>query len=228
MEGGGGRKRFYRALERFLLPKTAALIAVSREEVAEAQRLGYPPGRIHHIPNGIYDYRTTGLQDNQQSAVLSSCRPAVMSQAIAFFGRLTRQKGADLFLRAAAVLNIEPHIHSDIPQSEVVDKMREYSIIVVPSRWEGAPYVVLDAFAAGVPVVATRVGGLPDIIHDGVNGVLVPPDDARALSDAITTLLQNPEKRRALALAAQETLSRYTLDNMVDKIEEVYRAASRG
>jgi len=234
IESGRCRKSLYRLLERLVQPTTAALIAVSQEEVRAARELGFPPERIHHIPNG------------------TNCPPALAPappprQAIGFFGRLCRQKGADLLLRAIAEMDVEAYIHGSgeddaalraqsqrlrighrihfmggCPQRDVVDTMRQYALIAIPSRWEGCPYVVLDAFAAGVPIVATRVGGIPDIVQDGTTGILVPADDAPALTAALTTLLNNPPQRHALAAASQKTLPAYTLNNMVDKTERVY------
>lgn len=234
MEGGRCKKGLYRFFERLAQPTTAALIAVSQEEARAAREIGFPPGRIHHIPNGI------GTPPQPPPAT-----PPL--QAIAFFGRLSRQKGVDLLLRAVANLDIETHIHGrgedeaalrrqcqsrglgqrvrfmgECPQSDITARMRDYPMIVIPSRWEGCPYVVLDAFAAGVPVLATRVGGIPDLIQDGANGTLIPAEDVPALSAAIAALLQSPTRRRGIATAAQQSLSRHTLTAMADSIERVY------
>ena len=236
MEGGRCKKNLYRFLERLVQPKTAALIAVSQEEARAARELGFPPERIHHIPNG--------------TRYPSVSAPATAPRrTIGFFGRLCRQKGPDLLLRAIAGLDIETYIHGSgedeatlreqcqrlgighrvhfmggCPQGEVVDAMRKYAVIAVPSRWEGFPYVMLDAFAAGVPVVATRVGGIPDSVQDGTNGLLVPADDTSTLAAALETLLNDPTRCHALATAAQQTLLAYTLGDIVDKTENVYRA----
>lgn len=241
MEGSRAKRRLYRLLERLVQPKTAALIAVSHEEVQAAHELGFPPGRIHHIPNGT----------RYPAAAAAAVAPAAVAprQAIGFFGRLCRQKGADVLLRAVAGMDVEACIYGNgedgaavrehcrrlrlghrvrfmggCPQGEVVDAMRGCAVIAVPSRWEGFPYVVLDAYAAGVPVVAARVGGIPDMVQDGVTGVLVPPDDAPALAAALAALLNNPPRRHALAAAARKLLPSYALDTMVDNIACVYRA----
>jgi len=236
MEGGRCKKNLYRLLERLVQPKTAALIAVSQEEARAARELGFNPERIHHIPNG--------------TRYPSVSAPATAPRrAIGFFGRLCRQKGADLLLRAVAGIDAEVYLHGNgedeaalrgqcrhlrighrvhfmggCPQRDVVETMREYAVIAVPSRWEGFPYVVLDAFAAGVPVVAARVGGIPDIVQDGINGVLVPSGDSPTLAAALTTLLNDPLRRQTLTTTAQKTLLSYTLRDMVDKTENVYGA----
>jgi len=233
------QKKLYRALERFVQPKTSALIAVSQEEACAAQGLGFTPDRIHHIPNG-----------SRYPSIAASAGTA--QHAVGFFGRLSRQKGVDVLLRAAADVDATIDIHGgggqeaalrrqcqrlriaprirfmgECLQGDVVAYMQKYALLVIPSRWEGCPYVVLDAWAAGVPVVATRVGGLPDLIRDGVNGILVPANDAPALSSAITTLLRDPPRRHALALAAQASLAHYTLGQMVERIEAVYGGVGR-
>ncbi len=78
-------------------------------------------------------------------------------------------------------------------------------MLVVPSRWyENAPYVVLEAMAAGVPVIASNIGGLPELVRDGETGVLVPPRDAHALANSIEMLYSDPSRARALGAHAQE------------------------
>ncbi len=234
--------RFYRLLERSVRGRTAALIAVSDEEVREALRLGYAAERVTLIRNGVaaceagpVTVRTTG------------------ELKIGFFGRLTRQKGPDLLLDAASdVVSHVPHVvflfYGDgewaekarkrvaslqlaahvrfmgaYRQNETVTLMREADVVVVPSRWEGCPYVVLEAFQSGVPVVAAAVGGVPELIRDGVNGVLVEADNAEELGDGVLCLLRDPDKRRHLAEAGRLTAAAHTLEAMAAAVGAVYR-----
>ena len=92
-----------------------------------------------------------------------------------------------------------------------------------PSLWEGLPLALLKAMGAGLPVVATRVSGSREAIMDGVNGCLVAPGDPEALARAILDLHRHPEARRRLGDAARRTVAaRYSLEAMLQRLEELY------
>ncbi len=96
-------------------------------------------------------------------------------------------------------------------------------IFALPSRNEGLPMSVLEAMARGLPVIATPVGGLPELIEDGVNGILVPPGDANALARAILKLSNDPAACAALGRAARQTvLARHSPAVVLPALEEVY------
>jgi glycosyltransferase involved in cell wall biosynthesis len=100
---------------------------------------------------------------------------------------------------------------------------------VLPSHYEGLPTVLLEAMACGAPVVSTAVGGCPDVIEDGVNGLLVPPGEPEALTDALDTLLSDPELRARFRTEARETVvDRYTWSAVADRFEREYRRARGG
>jgi glycosyltransferase involved in cell wall biosynthesis len=83
-----------------------------------------------------------------------------------------------------------------------------FDLLVLPSYTEGLPNVVLEALAAGVPVVATSVGGTPEIVEHGVSGLLVPPGDDTALAAAISQMLNSAEHRKAMGSAGRERVTR--------------------
>ena len=107
-------------------------------------------------------------------------------------------------------------------RSDVPDLLASFSVFAYPSRFEGLCLAVIEAQAAGVPVVATPVGGIRETVVDGVTGLLVRPDDPEALADAIVRLLGDPAFARRLAAAAREQAHRYTEERMVAETLAVY------
>lgn len=99
-------------------------------------------------------------------------------------------------------------------------------IFCLPSLMEGQGLVLLEAMNIGLPVVATRVGGIPEVIRDGINGLLVPAGDAPALATAIARILDNPELAGNLVSHGEEILQQFSLDNMVKKTIAVYDAVT--
>ena len=91
-------------------------------------------------------------------------------------------------------------------EGPVNEVLRSIDIFVFPSLWEGFPFSILEAMAVGLPIIATRVGGIPEMITDGVNGLLVPRKNPRALFSAMRTLCLDPELRERMAAAALETI----------------------
>lgn len=102
-----------------------------------------------------------------------------------------------------------------------------FDVFVLPSWSEGMPISIMEAMAAGVPVIASNVGGIPELISDGVTGSLVPARDSKRLAKAILDLLNNPKKRQQFGQAAYETISaRFKQDAMVNQIAEIYKLMS--
>ena len=109
--------------------------------------------------------------------------------------------------------------HEDVP-----DVLAASDLLVLPSLSEGLPFVVPEAMAAGLPVVATRVGGIPEAVIEGKTGLLVEPASAHGLQDAIVKMLQDPERMRSMGKAGQaRAWAEFDVERMVDETCEVYR-----
>ena len=170
-------------------------------------------------------------------------------------GRLSPEKGGvDNLIRAVARLREERHearllIVGDGPlrveleslntslgspaifaglRSDVARVLNALDVFVMPSLNEALPIALLEAMSVKLPVVATRVGGIPEVLEDGKNGLLVPPGDVGALEAALRRLASDPEQRERLGSAGQAQVhSRFTLDEMARQVEEVYSDIAR-
>jgi glycosyltransferase involved in cell wall biosynthesis len=113
-------------------------------------------------------------------------------------------------------------------RSDVPELLSEVCVSVLPSLSEGLSNVVLEAMAAGVPIVATSVGGTPEMVEDGVTGLLVPPRDAAALAQAIGSLLGDPARGRSIGQAARRRVAeRFSLEATVRETEQLYERLLR-
>lgn len=228
--------RARRRLKRFLSRRLAAHVAVSnataRAVEAEAE---LPPGSIRTIHNGVPD---PGLVPLRKGSV---------DPALAVIGRLDRQKGLDVLLDALIdVPDVAVAVVGDGPQrtaltaqaerlglaarvtflgwrDDVAAELARVDALVLPSRAEGLPLVVLEAMLAGVPVLATDVGGVRECLEPEQTGLLVPPEDAGALAKALRRLLGDAELRARLAAAARErALECHTTAVMAARYERLY------
>ena len=114
-----------------------------------------------------------------------------------------------------------------LPPEELPRLHRAARVLVVPSAYEGLPYVIVEALREGTPVVATRVSGHPEVIDDGVNGRLVPPDDPRALAAACIALLRDPEACARMGEAGRRSVAeRFDSERQIDAYVDYYRTLS--
>lgn len=113
-------------------------------------------------------------------------------------------------------------------REDVTDLLRAADIFCVSSYLEGLGTSTLDAMAAGLPVVATRVGGIPEIVTDGVSGILVPPRDPRQMADAIVALAADPGRRAAMGAAGRGRAREFSADRTSEGTRRVYLEALAG
>jgi len=124
--------------------------------------------------------------------------------------------------RQAAALGIESNVRFAGWRPDVSLAMSAFDLFAFPSVNEGMGKALVEAMAMEKPVVASRIGGIADLVNDGVNGFLVPPSDPEALADRILFLMENPDTGRRMAAKAAETAAAYGSAAMVRKIEALY------
>lgn len=128
-----------------------------------------------------------------------------------------------LAVRAAAHAGGE-RVHLLGMQERVSKILAASDVFVLGSNWEGNPLALMEAMSAGLPVVATAVGGVPEIVDSEANGILVKPGDTDGFASAMRTLLENPLKRQSLGNTARaHALRDFTLEHMVNGYEDLYR-----
>jgi glycosyltransferase involved in cell wall biosynthesis len=224
-----------------------ALVAVS-EPIARHLRVRYgiEIERAVLIANAV---RLAEVSQSNRDELQSGRAPVV-----GIVCRLHRDKGVDVLLDAMAdVLSRHPHVRTvvigDGPQRSALQRkarvlglgdrvhflgcrpgarslIPSFDLLIVPSRTEGSPLVVLEAMAAGIPVVASRVGGIPNQIRHGLDGLLVTADRPSELGAAIDRLLSDATMRRALGQEARRRAAhRFPYRTFLDDIERVYAEA---
>jgi glycosyltransferase involved in cell wall biosynthesis len=122
--------------------------------------------------------------------------------------------GAEL----ASTIAVKPVVAA----AEMQGLYEDQDVLLFPSLMEGQPTVVLEAMATGMPVITTETCGMPDVIFDGINGLLIPPANAQAIEDAVLRLAKSPDLRRQLGEAAQQSMRRYRWEESARKLEILY------
>ncbi|HTU24539.1 MAG TPA: glycosyltransferase, partial [Pirellulales bacterium] len=217
------RNRVNAMIERWSLSHAAAVIAVSQSLAEYGREQGISHRRLHVVPNGVPTLgRLTerSLPSGEWSlGVVALFRPRKGLEILLEALSLARAEGVPVKLRAIGGFEMsayETQIRGRVERLELSEaiewvgftrdvpaQLNKLDLLVLPSLFgEGLPMVVLEAMAAGVPVIATRVEGVPEAIRDGVDGLIVPPDDPQALADAIGRFVQGEVDWSALRVAA--------------------------
>jgi glycosyltransferase involved in cell wall biosynthesis len=115
-----------------------------------------------------------------------------------------------------------------VPWQKLADLYRRAGVFVMPSYYETFGISVIEAMAFGLPVVAANVGGLPEVVEDGVTGILVPPKDSDSLAEALVRLLRDPDLCTRMGRAGRERVrSEFTVDRIVSQTLNVYQSVIR-
>jgi len=144
---------------------------------------------------------------------------------IAYVGRDSFEKGTDILRKIESQINGTVKFCTDLPWDETMKILKASQMLVVPSRTESIPQVIKEAFYLKVPVIATNVGGNPELVVHQETGILVPPEDPEKLTIAINNLLDNEESRRNFADNAFEFINKnFSWDVLLEKYTNLYES----
>jgi glycosyltransferase involved in cell wall biosynthesis len=238
-----------RLVDRHLIARGSdAFVAVSAEDRRKMIEVeGIDPADALVVPNGIPDPPAPSGADVRAELGIAAGRPLALA-----FGRLERQKGFDVLIEAAGRMpelaiviagegaeraslqalarrhGVDDRVLLPGFRSDVPDLLAAADVAVFPSRYEGSPLSVIECMAAGAAIVATRVGGVPELLDDGVHALLVPPEDPVALADAVLRVAGDATLRAELAARAGERQrAEFGIEAMLDRLGELYEALWR-
>ena len=211
-------------------------LAPSRFLLRMIERGGMSSGRIRHVPNFVPALQAVAVAPDPERFV--------------YVGRLSREKGIETLVEAALGLRrgtlvicgagpmearirelaagaggARVELRGHLERDALVQEMSAASFVVLPSRsFENAPFAILEAMALGRAVLASRIGGIPELVRPGVTGELLPPGDVAAWRAALQAAIADPERMRRMGQSAlDEARQRFGLDRHVDATESIYR-----
>ena len=142
---------------------------------------------------------------------------------VVYVGRDSYEKGIDILKKIESRINGTVSYCTNISWNEAMTVLKSSSLLVVPSRMESIPWVIKEAFYLRIPVVATKVGGISEIVEDNVTGILIPPNEPNVLLNAINSLLKDKELAKKLSdNAYQYCITNMTYDALLLKYVDFY------
>jgi glycosyltransferase involved in cell wall biosynthesis len=244
---GDLRMRVLRRIRDLAVGRAAHVFSPSEYLRGLAIRWGVPAERVSTLPNAAPELPPLRPREELRREL------GMEGPALAFAGRLTEAKSLDVAFEAlaqvdggielvlagdgpdrpalerrCAELGLQPRIRflGSQPRERVLELFRAADAALLSSSWENFPHTVVEALAAGAPMIATAVGGVPEVVRDGENGLLVPPGDPEQLAAAIRRYFEDHELRGRLRAAAAPSVEAYRPEWVLGRIEaELLRAA---
>lgn len=245
-EFGKRKRQLFSFIEYALSYFSRAIITVSRHEMKHAtEDLRISPKKIHLIHNGMPQ-----VSYPERGKIRSELNIPADALCVGFVGMFYRDKGADIFVHAARkILDATPHtaivVAGSGPMQQEIDAIADtlqltnriiwiqnrrgvdiipaFDVMVIPSRKESMPYVMLEALQAGLPLVATTAGEMPNILQEGENACIVPIEQPGIIADRVLKLLSAPEKRAIMSANNRRLAEDFTLEKMVSQTLNLYR-----
>lgn len=251
--GGDWKNRLYERLQCRAFRRFDAVVSVSQPLKARLVRAGVRADRVHVVQNAFVP---NAWRDARPALERAAARRALGLAPQAFVagwvGRLSREKGADVVLDALGGIRDVPLVVALVGDGGARRQLEEqarrldlngrvrwcgavpdaarlfaaFDVFVLSSRTEGSPMVLFEAMAAGVPVIATSVGGVPETVSPR-EAVLVPPDQPEALATALRDVYRAPAAVRTLAERARERLTAFAAEPWASRYDAIYQMAGQ-
>ncbi len=233
--GATWKVRMNEFMDRRQLRKFDAVVGVSQAQTDKLIRAGVPPDKVVTIPNAIAMRESRSAAESVRNS-LSALFPRRPRYLVVAAGRLSPEKGFDNLIAAAARIKTQARdvgfiVFGEGPlREQLVNQLTRYDlqeqfvlpgfrsdletvlpaadVFVIPSRTEGLPVVLLEALSAGLPTVATAVGGIPEVVEDRVEGLLVEPNNVEQLAAKILELLDQPDLRQQIQEAGPRKIAK--------------------
>ena len=244
------RVRLYDALDRRVVRRMDKVVSVSEGQAEKLRRAGVSPHKTVVIRNGVDAERFTRPDPVYRDALISLF-PSKCDVIVGAAGRLSPEKGFEILIDAAAtVVRDKPHVgfvvfgegalRSALAErierrglqgsfvlagfrADLENYVPHFDLFALSSFTEGLPVAVLEAFAAGVPVVATAVGGVPEVVEHGVNGYCIEPGSPEALARKIVEVLANDRLRRRMGRNGRtRVMNEFTFDVMAKRYQRLF------
>ncbi|RJS80711.1 glycosyltransferase family 4 protein [Methanophagales archaeon] len=242
-------KLFKITIGEFVLRNSDVVIALTGDMKREIQKIY---GReVFVIPNGIDLEKFNNLSKEN---VRKKLKIANEEEIIVFVGTLRSVKGIKYLIEAMKIIiqknidtrlmlvgdgedreSLEKHVKEldlekyvsfvgKVPNEKVPEYMVASDVFVLPSVSEGFPVTILEAMASGLPIVATKVGGLPEIIKDGENGFLVEPKNPKGIAQRVMLILEDDNLSGRISRNNRECVKKYSWGSVIERLEEVYKS----
>jgi len=249
-ELGNSSRRAYQFIERALATVTDRIISVSRDEAEHAVALGIGRRKLVLIENGIESW-TPEQVAQKRAATRARLGIGADDVVVGFLGRLAPQKAPDVAVRAfRQILDGRPATRIvlagdgpegarlralmselglgdrivQLPVANGPDVIPAFDLFLMTSRYEGFPYVLLEALAAGCAIVTTRVGGVVDCVLDGENGAVVDDVDPDPIARAVLAIVNDPDTLNRMRAESRARAALFSIDRMLDRTAELYRS----
>lgn len=253
--GESRRQRFYDAFDRFVLRSMDAVVCVSEAQARKVRRAGVRSEKVVVIPNAVdrEGFRSRSRSSRIELETLFARRPR---RIVGAAGRLSAEKGFDQLVAAAALVaprdrDVGFVVFGDGPERaalgraiagarlddrfiltgfrrDVARLLPALDVVVLSSHTEGMPVVILEAMAAGVPVVATAVGGTPEVVVHGETGYLTAPGEVAELASRIEQVLASSELRRTLGnRGRQRATELFNFDRQSDAYRKLFASTKK-
>lgn len=225
-----------------------AVIALTENMKKEIQKVY--ARNIFVIPNGIdlENFKQVNREDIRLKLHITQDKKIII-----FVGRLMPVKGVQYLIEAMSIIaqkepkailmvvgdgqdkdRLEAHVNKlslcehvtfigTVQNDKIPDYLAAANVLVLPSLSEGFPVVLLEAMASGVPMVTTRVTGIPEIVEDGINGLIVEPKNSKQIAEKVLLLLQDNELDKEIIKNNKETIKKYDLNFTVKQLEKIYQ-----